>query len=190
MIHSDNFSCILHKYFVYFRDLAKILIRHAKDIITPLNSEFCGDQAVQSLAENTDIEDKTEDVSTGGNNQAGGDIQATNPGENTQAANTAGSNQAGVNIQASNAGGNIQTANAGGSHSDCQHWRETIKKEPLLSGNSSDECLVCGIVSIRCCSGLLLLLLAVAYEALQRNTEVYETENKVIFRYPFVQQRK
>ena len=95
--------------------MAKILIRHAKDIITPLNSEFCGDQAVQSLAENTDIEDKTEDVSTGGNNQAGGDIQATNPGENTQAANTAGSNQAGVNIQASNAGGNIQTATVGGS---------------------------------------------------------------------------
>ena len=88
--------------------MAKILIRHAKDIITPLNSEFCGDQAVQSLPVNTD-------VSAGGNNQAGGNIQATNPGGNNQATNTGGSNRAGVNIQASNAGRNIQTANAGGS---------------------------------------------------------------------------
>ena len=94
--------------------MAKILIRHAKDIITPLNSEFCGDQAVQSLAVNTDIEAKIGDVSAGGNNQAGGNIQATNPGGNNQATNTGGSNRAGVNIQASNAGRNIQTANAGG----------------------------------------------------------------------------
>ena len=95
-------------YFTYFRDLAKILIRHAKDIIAPLNNEFCEDQEVQSLPVNTD-------VSAGGNNQAGGNIQAANPGGNNQAANTGGSNQAGGNIQASNAGGNIQTANAGGS---------------------------------------------------------------------------